>query len=269
MKESDLKGHIDTSVTHGKYVFPGRTDYETYFVRKGMIQTPAELWQRDDLIVQVQRHWHSRGQNGCVFAQAIAANAPDRGWVGAVVNQPVIKIAEPEQLQAIEAKIQAAIADPETQVQSLLFPQVTSEQDLVDLVRAVSQVPSVYIARQGHYDEFSTVALRIAINEDQVLSWLMGFGPFEFFPNTRQAPVTEIAIRVKPKPDEIFHRLNQDREAAHLADTPIYMEERVAEGLWQATYERTRNILGGEPDMFSAAKVTFSVPRRLWTDEKQ
>jgi len=79
--------------------------------------------------------------------------------------------------------------------------------------------------------------------------------------------MTEIAIRVKPKNEIIFYRLNQDREAAHLADTPIYMVDSVAESLWQATLRRTRNILGAEPNQFSAAKVTFSLPKNLWLSQ--
>lgn len=264
--EADSINHIHSSIQHGKYVFPGRTDYEKYFMGKGIIKTPDELWNRKDLLPEVQHHWHGRGQNGCVFAQAIACNAADRGWRMSVIDKPLSSLQNPDDLLQIDDLIQASIADPCVQIQSLLFPHVTQPAELVGLVKAISTTPSIFIAKEVHYDYLSTIALRTVIGEGRVLSWLMGFGPFEFFPNTRQAPITEIAIRVKTKPDKIFHKLNQDREAAHLADTPIFMNDLVAERLWQATYAKTRNILGGVPDHFSAAKVTFSLPRELWVN---
>ncbi len=226
MSDRRIDGHVDTSVKHGSYQFSARTDYEKYFLMKGVVSSASELWQSDDLIAQVQRHWHSRGQNGCVFAQAIASNAPIRGWEQTVLNMSVDEIAKPEMVTQIDKTIQDSITDSTTQVRSLLFPQVTQPKDLVKLVRVLDTVPSIFTAKEDHYEELSTVALRIDLKDKGVLSWLMGFGPYDFFPNTRQAPITEVAIRVKEKPETIFHRLNQDRETAHLADTPIYMEDR-------------------------------------------
>jgi|SRR3989344_385157 len=182
MSEERIKGHVTSSNHFGNYSYPGRTDYEAYFLQKDVIQTADELWKRDDLLANIQRHWHSRGQNGCVFAQAIATNAPERGWVATVVNNPIDEIETEPEVSNIDDCIQNAIANPAIQVQSLLFPQVIQPQELVRLTRAMATVPSVFIAKEVHYDEFSTIALRIAINDAGVLSWLMGFGPFNFLP---------------------------------------------------------------------------------------
>jgi hypothetical protein len=42
------------------------------------------------------------------------------------------------------------------------------------------------------------------------------------------------------------------------------MSEAATEKMWQATLKNTRDVLGGEPDRFSAAKVTFTLPETAW-----
>lgn len=88
----------------------------------------------------------------------------------------------------------------------------------------------------------------------------MAFAPFHFAPSTRRGPYLELTIRVKQKPEAIFHRLNQDRDIAHLADVPLEMSPQHWEDRWQSTLRRTRMVLGGEPDEMSAAKATLAVP---------
>lgn len=116
---------------------------------------------------------------------------------------------------------------------------------------------------EGIFEDYTAIGIRLAL-ADNVASWVMGFGPYPFLPNTRQAPLTEFVIRTKVKPEAIFHRLNQDRRAAHLADTPLHFGDSVAEQLWQSTYAKARTILGGEPNRLSAAKTTFALPTALW-----
>jgi hypothetical protein len=91
-------------------------------------------------------------------------------------------------------------------------------------------------------------------------AWVMAFGPFKELPNTRRSPYFELAIRVKPKPERIFYRLNQDASVAHLADVPLQTTERFWELRWASTLRRTRMILGRRPDDISAAKSTLVVP---------
>ena len=49
---------------------------------------------------------------------------------------------------------------------------------------------------------------------------------------------------MKPKPERIYPRLDQDRRIAHIADTPIAMGDEDADRRWQGTYHAALDILG-------------------------
>ena len=97
----------------------------------------------------------------------------------------------------------------------------------------------------------------------------MGFGPHDSFAKTRQAPYTEIVIPVKPKPDNTYRRHSQDKESAHVADQHIDLDEKVMDRLWENTYKKTRIVLGHEPDVFSGARTTFTIPEESWLKIKR
>lgn len=256
---------LPKSAQFGNRQFPTRTNYEDYFLKKGIIDHPDELWNNEELVAQVQRHWHTSGQNGCVFAQQIARKPDEYGWESYVVNEPIENIRQEIVQQNITQRILQGIQAPGCEMLSLLFPQVTEEADLITLIRTLKDTPPIFAQDENEYGEFITLALRIDITGEGVLSWLLSFAPFSFYPKTRIAPVVELAIRTKPKPNEIFELLNQDREAAHLADVPLVgMDDHTAHSVWKATLKNTRDILGEEPDELSAAKSTFVLPKSLW-----
>ncbi|MGB8955810.1 MAG: hypothetical protein WCC10_10590, partial [Tumebacillaceae bacterium] len=213
---------------------------------------------------EVQRHWHTSGQNGCVFAQNLARKQKEYGWETYVITETVDRIGQDVQAR-ITDRIQEAIASPDCQVLSLLFPQITKEDDLTTLIHILKETPPIFLEKETEIGEFITLALRVDVTGDGILSWLMSFGPFSFYPKTRIAPVLELTIRTKPKPEKIFERLNQDRNTAHLADVPLVgMDDHVAHSVWNATLKNTRDILGEEPNDLSAAKSTFVLPKSLW-----
>jgi hypothetical protein len=257
-------GHVAKSVQYGKLSFPTLADYVQFYIQRGDIAVVEEFWMNDVLIADMQRHWHTRGQNGCVFAQAVADNSSDRGWESIVINAPFSEVTTQAAIEKLNAILAAAIASPSTQLISILFPQVREVHELVGLVRLLLMLEGMTHV-ESVFEDYIAVGLRLALAGGTVASWVMGFGSYDFLPNTRQAPVTEFVIRTKVKPETIFPRLNQDRSAAHLADTPLHFDDRVAEHLWHATYSRVRAILGGEPDRLSAAKTTFSFPIGMWS----
>jgi hypothetical protein len=260
-----LGGSIAGSNQHAKFQFPSRADYEAYFLGRGMINSGDELWKNSKLVADLQRHWHSRGQNGCVFAQMTAAKSAEKGWASYVVNLPAKELAG--EAETISKLFQETIAVPELQLLSLLFPKVNSLDELLELVK---QFVALFGFTTVEYPlgDLIGVGLRYALQEGDLSSWLVGFGPFDFFPFTRQAPVTELVFRGKEKPEKMFHRLNQERSQVHLADVPLDVEDVVAEKLWQSTYAKTRMLLGGDEarttNILATAKVTFSVPLELW-----
>lgn len=254
---------LPASLRRGSWRFPTRNDYIDYLLGKNFVSDPNDIWQDDRLTIAIQRHWHSRGQNGCVFAQVAANGAGQNGWRSIVVKGNIQDVLSPENRATIGSNVALAIRDPECEIVSFLFPQIIEPGDLVLLLRGLIDTPNIVLSDATKRDDMISLALRVVVLE-LVLSWLMGFGPFTFFPTTRQAPITELTIRTKVKPDKLYERLNQDREAAHLADMPLELAEKAWPRLWDSTLKRTRSILGGEPDHFSAARTTFSVPWKLW-----
>ena len=205
-----LKGIVGTHLI-ATWMFPLRSDYEKYLLEQSVVNSPDEVWTNPTLVETIQRHWHSRGQNGCRFAQHIALNADSIGWECEAVFGSPEDLNNLTTLAMIEDHIQAAIAREDNQVLSLLFPQITAPDELAHFIKFMQQVPSIYKVRDETIGHVNALALRIRLADGEVESWLMGFGPFSFFPRTRRAPMTEIVIRTKVKPVTLFHRLNQDR----------------------------------------------------------
>jgi hypothetical protein len=51
----------------------------------------------------------------------------------------------------------------------------------------------------------------------------------------------------------------------HLADMDMKgMNENKFKSLWYGSFDRTEEIIGHKPDLRSAAKTTFALPRSLW-----
>jgi len=227
-----------------------------------MIGERSELWARNEFVSDVHRHWHARGQTGCVFAQSIAVNASSEDWSSTIVREkPGVKAVE-----VMAAQIAGSIADPRCQMHSLLFPEAATPEALIEIIKEVLEIPDVFLERTFERGELTAIALRLTLgSKGATAAWLMGFGPFTFLPMTRRSPVTEIALRTKAKPKDLYRRLNPDREVAHLADYPLSIKDPHKDHLWDKTLQKTRRVLGKNPDEISAAKVTFAVPTSLWT----
>jgi hypothetical protein len=258
----DLDGVNVSRNCNGLY-FSTRGDYEQHLQKLAPAAPQGACWKDDDVAAAVQRHWHTRGQNGCVFAQIAATDAGSIGWQTVVLRLDDHR-SLPEQLHRLSTIISEAVQDPDCNLLSLLFPEPTTAAELVPVLATLLSLNEIVVAKVSTEGGLASVALRIPLDEERVLSWLMAFGPIDTFPVTRQGPQFEVVIRTKVKPPEIFHRLTQDRDAAHLADVPLKLSEEQKEGLWTATLARTRRILSGEPNAYSAAKVTFTIEESAW-----
>lgn len=255
---------ISRSAKFGNLKFPTRKDYAKYFIENQIVKTEDEIWNNETYVNIIHRHWHSEGRNGCIFALLAARRADEFGWQDYVITDSIDEIERSKLKQEVRNQIQKAINNPNCEILSLLFSKVTSDNDLVRMIQQLILVENIILTEENISNDMVTLALRVPLDHGKVLSWLMAFGPYKFFPQTRQSPVTEIAIRVKEKPVIQFHRLSKDAEAAHLADLPLDYTDEVMEKTWENTINKTRLILGGEPDSFSAAKTTFSLPKKIW-----
>ncbi|MEU4769009.1 hypothetical protein AB0H12_37750 [Actinosynnema sp. NPDC023794] len=148
------------------------------------------------------------------------------------------------------------------EVLSLLVPALTTADEVAKFIRELVESSAFWLERDEAIDDLMVAHLRYPVPaaSTDVQAWVMGFGPFEWMPNTRRSPYFELVIRVQEKRSWLFHRLNQDRDIAHLADVPLNMPQHHWEHRWQSTRRRTRMILQKEPDSYSAAKCTLAIP---------
>lgn len=258
-----LTGRVNRSARYGHRSFPTREDYADTF-RPGDLG--AEPWIDPIFSAAVMRDWHTRGQTGCLFARRLANVADDAHWASVVFTSLPDETLTEEMHQKLAPALQLGMSSAECEIVSLLFPLVESVAGLKVVCRALMQSSPITMSELPSPPGISIIALRLDISGDGKLSWIMAFGPFEHWPPTRRGPLLEFAIRVKPKPPNLFHKLNQDPSAAHLADSDPHLSEAGMETVFERTEKATRDVLGGNPDPRSAAKATFSFPTPEWAD---
>ncbi|MED4128862.1 hypothetical protein [Shouchella miscanthi] len=239
-----------------KRSFSTREDYESYFKKEN-------LWNNEQDVKKIHQHWHGRGQTGCIFAQHLAKKTQDEsGWYSEVITKNDIC------QEKIDNSILEAIDDPNIEVLSFLFPNVVTVDQLSFIVKSwIKDSTIIFLEKATYYDEHICLSLRLELGDSGIYSWLMMFAPFTSFPNTRQSPITELAIRVKPKPEYIYPKLSQDRDKAHLADTPFVLSDSKTDRTWEATFKNTEYLLGYKPNLIAAAKTTISFDINTWQEK--
>lgn len=219
-----------------------------------------QLLSDNNTITATQNLWHEKGYNGCIFSQVIAHDYRNYHWEKTVINEVNDKTAE-----EIDRIVKSAADNPEVRLLSLVFPSIQSPEDLIRLCEMLSSATeTIFLLQDEFVDGLVALSLRVALENDEVLAWIMGFGPFDFFAETRQAPYTELIIPVKKKPDNTYHRHNQDKSSAHVADQHIELEDKVLDRIWGNTFKKTERVLGHKPNIFSGARTTFTVPADRW-----
>lgn len=214
----------------------------------------------DNTIADIQNTWHVKGNNGCIFSQVIASNVERYNWKKTIIGS--LDQNTPEQVDSV---VNDAITNPEIRLLSLIFPTVKSVENLRDLCEMLSTVTqTIFLLEDKYVDGLVALSYRTGLDNGQVLAWIMGFGPYDFFAQTRQAPFTEFVIPVKQKPDNTYHRHNQDKTSAHVADQHIPLDDKVLDRIWVNTFKKTEKTLGHKPNIFSGARTTVTLPESQW-----
>ena len=243
-------GALRTREDLGGYKFPSTAD--TMVLSHALTAVGASP---DDVAVAAQQDWFGRGQTGCVFARIAALKYDDGAWPYAVVHAD-------DDFAQVDALVGEHCVNPNTQVLSLLFVDCATLGEFRASLERLVDVTSFYYKDRIVTEESVSYQVRREVFPG-VEAWIMAFGPDSYLPSTRRAPFYELAVRVKPKNGTEYRRLNQDPGAAHLADFPLQMPPAHWDDRWDSTTQRTRRILGHEPDEVSAARSTLTVPREL------
>ena len=203
-----------------------------------------------DEIKREQLEFFRAHKAGCAFA-ALAAKQPEQyGWFQHIVQA---------ECQVIEKVLDDSIQDPEVTMVSLIFPSVRSLQELLELTDNLKSANNILLEQDVVFKGFRCLGFRLKLHK--ALSWMSGFGNFDFLPQTRQSPHTEISVRVKPRPNYDWVLKEHPETTVHIADLNMGgLSDTMLKKLWQSSFDQTERVLDHKPDLRSASKTTFAIP---------
>lgn len=240
--------------------FPTREGLVARLIALGLVSDEEDLLaNRPDLAATVLLDWIQSTQTGCHFATHLARRRAEAGWLPLVMPRRL----EDDELRAtVDALL---IPPPAAEMVMIVFPWVSSAEDLVDLIAQMSTCSGWSlvdpISLDGEGPDETLVGLRWALDSGEAESWVLGFAPFDFMPFTRRAPYTAIVFRIQDPPDW-QHRPEPDLIPVHLAQVPHFFGDRGAyQGeIWLRTVQTRAELLGGELTHAARARVSFSLP---------
>ena len=240
--------------------YPSRHDYEEWAVAGGLAETRGTVWSDPAVVAKVQSHWFMLGQSGCVFAQHLMASSASAAWHAFVCPSP----ATPEDgdwTHSLDELIAREIANPSCELMSMLFPATVTESQLVVLIRTLLGCDRMELLPLQVACESVGVSLRLNVGMANVCeSWVLGFGPFECLPATRQAPVTEIVFRTKESAHAPRQEGVRSGNYVHVADFPLHLPEKKRASLWHASVLNRQALLGPHDETFAKARFSFALP---------
>jgi len=205
-------------------------------------------------IINAQLDFFRQGKAGCVFAAFAASDPIKYGWIHKILEVDASEI---------DAEIEKAINSPDVTTLSLIFPNVDTLATLLQLIEIINDCKYIFIEQDLVFNEYRCLGFRVRVR--QLLSWVSGFGNFDCLPKTRQMPYTEIAFRVKSRPNYTKVMKVSPPSVIHLADMDMFgIADLIFKRMWHQSLERTAQLLGSPPDLKSAAKTTFALPRNIF-----
>jgi len=237
--------------------WPNREDYARWYSEQGIISSPEELDDWPEILGAIMLDWVRRGQTACQFAAVLASKYESAGWQSVVF---------PERGDQSDLGRRAhdvlTNAEGHAEIVQLLFPYVTDEIQLVNLINDLCHNEHWYWEKIGDpSDDSVLVGLRWLLATGKHVSWNVGFGPFASLPFTRRAPFTAILVRVNS-----FKRTANPPDKSglipvHLADMDDLLPSDSARfALNEKTRTAKTNYLKGELIDAARARVTFRVP---------
>ena len=201
-------------------------------------------------IKKQQIDFYKSGKAGYMFA-ALAAKDPKKfEWKQVVLNSSM-----PKQIDEV---IESCLEKDGVSTLSIIFPKVRTLYELCTFIANLDKCKNIIIENNIH-DEHDCFGIRVKCGDK--LSWVTGFGPFLFFPETRISPHTEISFRIKPKPHYDSEMKKSPEDVLHLAHMDMKgMQKEQFQQIWHSSLRKTEKMLGHKPDFLSAAKTTFSIP---------
>jgi hypothetical protein len=253
-------GHVDSLEANGRR-FPLRTarDYGTALRRAGVLGSVDDLLTHADLVAAAQAHWHTTGGDSCLFASGMSARREEAGW------RAIIIAARPNldaDAAAVAEHTAVCLADPRTEIVSMILPHVDETKGVSALVTALAghggwSLDEIGIEHDDCAGDVVLLGLRVDLAKG-VRSEILGFGPVATFPHTRRAPFTELAIRVG------LGEQRREQHRGHMADVPLNLSPESVCDLCERTRDSRKLRLPAAQNKRAKAKVTFTLTRAVW-----
>jgi hypothetical protein len=235
-------------------------------------------------IVEAQRQWHAKSNQGCLFAAYLYNKTPPESNFNRIcLDRSLSK----DLIGDVAGAIAEHISNENSFILSIILPKLTTVEHLREFIELAKTNTNWTIDDSELWQKHRLVKVRVPLNEineksEAVFGWLLGFGPFVFYPKTRQSPYFEILTPTKSKAflKQKFnkHSLTQHTEKtvdrggtsadAHLAD--VYIKDLTDHDTrdqknWTATSARKRKVLTQSDtipfdDTNAKAKISFSYP---------
>lgn len=209
---------------------------------------------QDQQVIETQLEFYRKGGAGCLFVAHAAGDPARYGW-----RLSVSRVEKGE----IGDLVQQAILLKEVSTQSIIFPAVITTEDFRNFLLVLKDTSLFFLEQEVKFRGMICLGYRVRVGK--AVSWVTGFGGFDFLPKTRQAVFTEIVFRSKPRPRYKKVMKEAPPGVIHLADMRMHgMTENKFQSLWYGSFDNTERIIGHKPDLRSAAKTTFAVPASMW-----
>lgn len=260
----DLPRSLHADVGGTPKAFSTRGDFIGWLVARGHLSTPRDLAKAPDVVEAIYRHWQGQGQVACRFAQQMA-RTPEKYGIRTAVSASLDqgKVSDAAKVWLVDV-VTSACQDAGTQALTLLFPTIDDPAALVGFLKSLVDVPGWYVAADlNPSDRLERVYVRLHVTVcEGGVAEVLGFGPFDFLPMTRRAPIVALEIRTKRNQPKAGSGPGKPLRL-HLADMPLGWEPDHVRKVWELTEQSRRAMLGGD-DSAAKAKVTYAIPRAIW-----
>lgn len=242
------------------FVAPNREEYENYLRKQKFIPPNGRIEDHPKFANYVYRDWQTRSQIACEFARIIATNPKKYGLATSVLPLSDIGVdahqwsKDTDQFVSDQTEISEGV--------SIIIPGLTHPADLVEFCKYFRRLPKWSVSNTiNPSDRLDRVYVNLSVKLDKnTEAEVLGFGPFDFLPLTRQSPITAIEVRTKIAGAK--ERADEELKKSHLAD--IAWPEINRDQLWSRTKQQRLKVLGGD-DSAARARITFAIPATIWS----
>ena len=224
-----------------------------------------DFQRKPELVKAVYLDWLKRGQVGCIFAQ-LFGRLRNRKGLRTVVLLTSGDQSPSEIANKIDSLVDDSLNSAGVDAISVLLPSIRDIEALTHLLENLSTLEKWALELETPWrNNMVKIGLRRYFSED-IWAEILGLGPFQFLPPTRQSPITSLELRTSPERAP-KSKTNRSMRAVHLAQllTDDFLTPDQHRDLFKKwTPGWKARILGGARDSRAKAKVTFTVPAAIW-----